>query len=189
MRFVDIWDMSLECFVCWGRRLLSWYFVIQQAYYNNAAFLSNIWWVIMLADWVVTSSNDFMSTDFHVTKTRIAAGFNTTLRQGNITHHEYIQVRCSCLFHFSLYWEENKSSMLFDIPLHVGWKGKRCWVKPDCPFWRESGRRKWRASSKQGCVQAWATIWFLQNAIFLLHNCWVLCVHYGMSVSIISFIT
>lgn len=74
------------------------------------------------------------------------AGFNSTLRQGNITHHEYIQVNYTrkltvyveffCFFY----------GCLIAAPSHTGWKGKGCWIKPDCPIWRESGRWKWRTS-------------------------------------------
>lgn len=58
------------------------------------------------------------------------AGFNSTLRQGNITHHEYIQVgvalACVLLIRLFLFIVSKA------VMMNVGWKGKRCWVKSNC---------------------------------------------------------
>jgi len=40
----------------------------------------------------------------------LPAGFNSTLRQGNITHHEYIQV--AAVFFCLLFYQSNVNSLL-----------------------------------------------------------------------------
>ena len=85
---------------------------------------------------------------------KIVTGFNSTLRQGNITHHEYIQV-CFCLSFFFfgrelliIFVSWTHLYFLEVLLFNAGWKGKRCWIEPDCSIWGESCWRKWRASPK-----------------------------------------
>lgn len=60
------------------------------------------------------------------------AGFNSTLRQGNITHHEYIQVLLLLFFHIIILPKQKHNFFFFFLKKNCeGWKGERCRAESD----------------------------------------------------------
>ncbi len=127
-------------------------------------------------------------------------GFNSTLRQGNITHHEYIQVLvhgkpCYCIcckLNVELFCLQNWFMQCECVVLYngtrlvskywgsfAGWKRTRCGVESNCCIWSQSGLRQWRANSESWCLPIGPTLWPFPDAVLLLYFCGFLCDNNG----------